>query len=63
MTHGFLVASEPSPKSADPDCPGSMALSEPVRLGLEEAVHVIENLVVQSLAKTPEEGQPAVGGG
>ncbi len=41
----FLIGCEPSPETIDPEGEGSMELSEPVRGALEEAVHVVENLV------------------
>jgi hydrogenase maturation protease len=43
----LLVGCEPSPETVDPDGEGSMGLSEPVRNALEEAVHVIEELVAK----------------
>ncbi len=55
----FLVGCEPSPETIDPEGEGSMELSEPVRGALEEAVHVIKELVEDLVGQTSGGHQPA----
>lgn len=43
----FVVGCEPTLATIDPDGPGEMGLSEPVRQAVEEAVSLIECLVAQ----------------
>lgn len=51
-----VLGCEPSPETIDPDGPGEMGLSEPVRLALDEAVAIVESLVAQ-IAAEPSRAQ------
>jgi hydrogenase maturation protease len=57
----FLVGCEPSPGTVDPAGEGSMELSDPVRGALEEAVHVVEELVENLVREAPREHRSASG--
>jgi hydrogenase maturation protease len=50
----LLVGCEPSPGSADPDGPGVMGLSEPVRGAVDRAVTLVDELVARILAGDSE---------
>ncbi len=57
----FLIGCEPSPETVDPEGEGSMELSAPVRGAVEEAVHVVENLVENLKQETSGVHQSAGG--
>jgi hydrogenase maturation protease len=48
----YLIGCEPSPETIDPDGPGYMGLSDPVRGALDEAVNIVETLVAQSTGRS-----------
>ncbi len=52
----FIIGCEPSPETVDPEGPGEMGLSQPVRDALNEAVNVIEILVARITAENSRIG-------
>jgi hydrogenase maturation protease len=57
----LLIGCEPSPENMDPDGPGYMGLSEPVRSVLDEAVNLVEGIVAQCAVEGPQ-NRSATGG-
>jgi hydrogenase maturation protease len=58
----FLIGCEPSPGSVDPDGPGEMGLSEPVRNAVDRAADLIEDLVARCAVESPRAMKHATGG-
>jgi hydrogenase maturation protease len=57
----LLIGCEPSPENMDPDGPGYIGLSDPVRSVLDEAVNLVERVVAQ-LTGNRSQNQTATGG-
>jgi hydrogenase maturation protease len=57
----ILIGCEPSPENMDPDGPGYMGLSDPVRSAVDEAVRVVEKMVAQFMGSRSQ-NQSATGG-
>jgi hypothetical protein len=57
----ILIGCEPSPENMDPDGPGHMGLSEPVRSVVGEAVRLVEEMVGH-LMGSRSQNQSATGG-
>jgi hydrogenase maturation protease len=58
----FLIGCEPSPGSIDPDGPGEMGMSEPVRNAVDRAADLIEDVVARCAAEAPDAMKHATGG-
>jgi hydrogenase maturation protease len=57
-----VVGCEPSPETIDPDGPGEMGLSEPVRAAVDEAVSVVEVLIAGIAAERSRAAKRTTGG-
>ena len=57
-----VVGCEPSPETIDPDGPGEMGLSEPVRRAVDEAVGLIEVMVAGIAAERSRVAKGRTGG-
>lgn len=58
-----VVGCEPSPETVDPEGPGMMGLSEPVRAALDEAIVTIESLIARITAESSRPRAQIMGGG
>ena len=57
-----VIGCEPSPETIDPDGPGEMGLSEPVRMVVDEAVRMVEKLVAGFAVEGSEIAKQTTGG-
>jgi hydrogenase maturation protease len=58
----MVLGCERSPETIDPDGPGGMGLSEPVRRAMGEAITIVERLVAQAASESARAQMQTTGG-
>ena len=58
----MVLGCEPSPETIDPEGPGEMGLSEPVRRAVDEAITIVERLVAQTASESARAQMQTTGG-